>query len=55
MARVSPSLSFGPVFSCGRLWATKACVEGPGFPKMCDDSPENEDAGYWNLSLGALF
>jgi hypothetical protein len=55
MARVSPRLSFGPVFSYGRLWATKACIEGTNFPEQCDDNPDKDDAGYWNLSLGALF
>jgi hypothetical protein len=55
MARLSPSLSLGPVFSYGRLWATKTCVEGTGTPRECDDSPNNDDEGYWNLSLGALF
>jgi hypothetical protein len=56
MAKVSPSLSLGPVFSYGRLWATKVCIEATDTPEECDDSPENDqDTGYWNLSIGALF
>jgi hypothetical protein len=55
MARVSPGLSLGPVFSYGRLWATKSCSEASGQGEVCDDDPDNDDAGYWNLSLGLLF
>lgn len=55
MARVSPEVSLGPVFSYGRLWATKACFEEANLPETCDDSPDNDDQGYLNLSLGLLF
>jgi hypothetical protein len=55
MARVTPQLSLGPVFSYGRLWFTKVCAKSSGEPEECDNDPDNDDAGYWNLSFGLLF
>lgn len=55
MARLSPDLSLGPVLSYGRLWSTKECVEQPNLGDECDDSPDNEDEGYLNLSVALLF
>lgn len=56
MARVSPRVSLGPVFSYGRLWATNVCLKATGVPEECDRSPENDgEDGYWNLSVAALF
>ena len=54
MVRVNPQLSVGPVFSYGRLWASKVCFKEQGGPEMCDE-PDNDDEGYWNLWLGVLF
>jgi len=55
MVKVPPDLSLGPVFSYGRLWATRTCTGEPGTPENCDENPENQDQGYLNLSLGVLF
>jgi hypothetical protein len=55
MIRVNPQLSVGPVFSYGRLWASKVCSQESGSPSECDSDPDNDDEGYWNLWLGVLF
>jgi hypothetical protein len=51
---VNESLAVGPYFSFMRMWATKAC-ETLGPQETCDDSPENDDEGFWSLGLGVRF
>lgn len=51
----NPSTSVGPYFSFARLWASKVCVASNGAAEICDDSPSNNDEGFWNLGIAARF
>jgi hypothetical protein len=55
LARLAPGLSGGPLLSFGRLWATKVCLEETGEGEVCDDSPDNDDEGIWNVGLVLRF